>query len=225
MPDSTSSTTSRATRKGKRIEPRACAVDIWSSSPTTTAPSAWTKRSRSPSCCSRTSSGRLRRTSTAAILEVAPDYADALHFSGVLAHQQGRSEQAVALIERSLELEPDRADWHSNLGIVLQDRLELDEAIVAYRARDCARSGPCQRAQQSRRRPEGQGRAGRSRSGISSRHSHRSRPLGRLHQPRRPAERPEADARSGHLLLEGHHVEAEASRSAEAAGARALHAR
>jgi len=66
------------------------------------------------------------------VLEVAPEHADALHFSGVLAHQQERSEQAVALIERSLELEPDRADWHSNLGIVLQDRLELDEAIVAY---------------------------------------------------------------------------------------------
>ena len=67
------------------------------------------------------------------ILEVAPDHADALHFSGVLAHQQEQSEQAVALIERSLELEPGRADWHSNLGIVLQDRLELDEAIAAYR--------------------------------------------------------------------------------------------
>ena len=58
------------------------------------------------------------------ILEVAPDYADAVHFSGVLAHQQGRSEKAIALIERSLELEPDRADWHSNLGIVLRDRLQ-----------------------------------------------------------------------------------------------------
>jgi predicted TPR repeat methyltransferase len=67
------------------------------------------------------------------VLEVAPDHADALHFSGVLAHQQERSERAVDLIERSLELEPERADWHSNLGIVLQDRLKLDEAIVAYR--------------------------------------------------------------------------------------------
>ena len=67
------------------------------------------------------------------ILDAAPDYADALHFSGVLAQQQGRSEEAVALIERSLELEPDRADWYSNLGIILQDRLELDDAIVAYR--------------------------------------------------------------------------------------------
>ena len=66
------------------------------------------------------------------ILEAAPDHADALHFSGVLAHQQARSEEAVALIERSLELEPDRADWYSNLGIVLQDRVELDDAIAAY---------------------------------------------------------------------------------------------
>jgi predicted TPR repeat methyltransferase len=66
------------------------------------------------------------------VLEVAPDYADALHYSGVLAHQEARSERAVALIERSLELEPDRADWYSNLGIVLQDQLRLDEATVAY---------------------------------------------------------------------------------------------
>jgi predicted TPR repeat methyltransferase len=50
----------------------------------------------------------------------------------VLAHQQARSEQAVALIERSIELEPGQADWYSNLGIVLQDRLELDGAIAAY---------------------------------------------------------------------------------------------
>jgi len=66
------------------------------------------------------------------VLEVAPDHADALHYSGVLAHQAGRSEEAVALIERSLELDRDRPDWYSNLGIVLRDRLELDEAMVAF---------------------------------------------------------------------------------------------
>ena len=65
------------------------------------------------------------------ILEKTPDYPDALHYAGVLAHQEGRSDDAVELIKRSLELEPDRADWHSNLGIVLRDRLKLDEAIVA----------------------------------------------------------------------------------------------
>ncbi len=65
------------------------------------------------------------------VLEVAPDHPDAVHYSGVLAHQEGRSEQAVTLIERSLELDPRRADWYSNLAIVLRDRLELDGAIVA----------------------------------------------------------------------------------------------
>jgi predicted TPR repeat methyltransferase len=67
------------------------------------------------------------------ILEAVPEYPDAVHYSGVLAHQEGRSGEAVTLIRRSLELEPDRADWHSNLGIVLRDRLELDEAIAACR--------------------------------------------------------------------------------------------
>jgi predicted TPR repeat methyltransferase len=65
------------------------------------------------------------------ILEVAPDHAGALHFSGVLAHQQGRDD-AVALIERSLELDPDRPDWYSNFGIVLQECLRLEEATAAY---------------------------------------------------------------------------------------------
>jgi predicted TPR repeat methyltransferase len=67
------------------------------------------------------------------VLEAAPNHSDALHFSGVLAHQRGRSDDAIALIERSLELEPERADWYSNLGIVLQQRLRLDDAITAYR--------------------------------------------------------------------------------------------
>jgi predicted TPR repeat methyltransferase len=66
-----------------------------------------------------------------AILEIAPDFPPALHYSGVLAHQEGHTEEAVSLIERSLKLEPDRADWHSNLAIVLRDRLRLDEAIMA----------------------------------------------------------------------------------------------
>ena len=54
------------------------------------------------------------------VLEVAPDHPDALHFAGVLAHQQGRSDQAIALIERSLAIVPGRADWHSNLVHRLQ---------------------------------------------------------------------------------------------------------
>lgn len=36
-------------------------------------------------------------------------------------------------MERSIQLEPERADWYSNLGIVLQDQLRLDDAVAAYR--------------------------------------------------------------------------------------------
>ena len=137
----------------------------------------------------------------------------------------GRSDEAVALIERSLELEPDRADWYSNLGIVLQDRLQLDDAIVAYRRAialdpDHANAhnnlGVVLRAKD---KPVEAEAAYRAAIRIES------RALGRVQQPRRPAERPEAVARSGRLLLEGHHVEAERSRSAQTAGDRALHAR
>ncbi len=50
----------------------------------------------------------------------------------MLAHQQGRSDDAIVLIERSLALEPDQADCYNNLGIVLQSAGQLDEAIDVY---------------------------------------------------------------------------------------------
>ena len=67
------------------------------------------------------------------IFAVAPDHPVALHYSGVLAHQQGRSEEGVALIHRSLEADPAQADWHNNLGIVLKGLGRLDAAALAYR--------------------------------------------------------------------------------------------
>jgi hypothetical protein len=48
----------------------------------------------------------------------------------VLAHQQGQSERAFLPIERSLELEPDRADWHS--GILLNGQKRSREAAVCF---------------------------------------------------------------------------------------------
>jgi predicted TPR repeat methyltransferase len=67
------------------------------------------------------------------IFDIAPDHPEALHYAGVLAHQQGRSDEAIALIEKSLGLVPDRADCYSNLGIVFQAQGKLDDAINAYR--------------------------------------------------------------------------------------------
>ncbi len=66
------------------------------------------------------------------ILAVAPDHVDALHFRGVLAHQQGNSDQAVALIQQSLDLAPDRAECYNNLGIIFKAQGRLDDAVAAY---------------------------------------------------------------------------------------------
>ena len=67
------------------------------------------------------------------VLEAAPAHAEAMHYAGVLAHQRGRSDEAIVLMERSLSLSPKRADWHSNLGIVFRDRLRLEDAIAQFR--------------------------------------------------------------------------------------------
>ena len=67
------------------------------------------------------------------VLEIAPNHAHALHYAGVLAHQQGRSDEAAALIEQSLAIAPDRADCYSNLGIVFQSAGKLERAIDACR--------------------------------------------------------------------------------------------
>jgi len=66
------------------------------------------------------------------VLETDPNHADALHFAGVLAHQEGRSEEAVRLIHESLAHAPNRPDCYNNLGIVFQSVGELDRAIEAY---------------------------------------------------------------------------------------------
>ena len=46
---------------------------------------------------------------------------------------QGKLDEAVACCRRALELKPDFAEAHSNLGNALQDQGKLDEAVACYR--------------------------------------------------------------------------------------------
>ncbi|WP_083745741.1 tetratricopeptide repeat protein [Variovorax sp. KK3] len=66
------------------------------------------------------------------IIAAAPDYADALHFMGVLVHMRGRSDEALGLIRRSVALNASVPDWYNNLGNVLLETGQVDEAADAY---------------------------------------------------------------------------------------------
>ncbi|MDE2369198.1 MAG: tetratricopeptide repeat protein [Burkholderiales bacterium] len=61
-----------------------------------------------------------------------PEQPDALHFLGVLRHAQGRVDEAVDLIRRSLGVRADNAGAWNNLGNVLLLAQRADEAATAY---------------------------------------------------------------------------------------------
>lgn len=50
------------------------------------------------------------------VLRVMPTHADALHYMGLMAMQSRKAADAVRLIRRSLETEPDNPDAHNHLG-------------------------------------------------------------------------------------------------------------
>ena len=68
-----------------------------------------------------------------AILAADPGHAVALHFLGVLYHQSGQSDRAIAAIQRAIALAPDYADAHNNLGNVFKETNQLEPAFRAYR--------------------------------------------------------------------------------------------
>lgn len=66
------------------------------------------------------------------VLEAWPDCPDALHFSGLLAFQQQKRDEAISRIQRSLELAPQHAGYWNNFGNVLKALNRLPEAATAY---------------------------------------------------------------------------------------------
>lgn len=66
------------------------------------------------------------------ILTANPGHVESLHFLGVLYHQCGQGDRAIANIERAILVAPDYADAHNNLGNVLMATNQLEPALRSY---------------------------------------------------------------------------------------------
>ena len=66
------------------------------------------------------------------MLRAAPNHPDALHFLGVIAHQEGDNKTAVELIGKAIHANPSSL-MHYNLGLALKAQGNLDAAAESYR--------------------------------------------------------------------------------------------
>jgi tetratricopeptide (TPR) repeat protein len=66
-----------------------------------------------------------------AVLKTQPDQPTALHYLGMILHQQGRSEEGLHLVRRSIALAQMVPDFHCNLAIILRDMDRLDDAVAS----------------------------------------------------------------------------------------------
>ncbi len=80
-------------------------------------------------------SGRLEQAESLyrQILSRDPKNADALHLTGLIAHQRGDHPNAIRLISRAIAVNPREATYHFHLGVVLAAAGLLDNARDAYR--------------------------------------------------------------------------------------------
>lgn len=67
------------------------------------------------------------------ILKADPNNIDALHLTGAIALQKGNNEAAQTYLAKTIELKPDLALAHSNLGNALTNLGRLDEAVASCR--------------------------------------------------------------------------------------------
>jgi predicted O-linked N-acetylglucosamine transferase (SPINDLY family) len=65
------------------------------------------------------------------ILKAQPDHADALHLLGLARHHQGAPQEAIRLIGRAIEVNPEFATFHANLARVLAAMGDSEGAVAA----------------------------------------------------------------------------------------------
>ena len=66
------------------------------------------------------------------VLSRQPDHADAHQMLGVLANQIGRSDEALRLLQRAIELNPKVPSYHNNLGLTLVSSGRARDAVAVF---------------------------------------------------------------------------------------------
>ena len=61
-----------------------------------------------------------------------PDYLEGQHYLGIALHHLGQHEQAISVLEKSIELADGRADWLCDLANVLAAQGKLEQAIQTF---------------------------------------------------------------------------------------------
>ncbi len=67
-----------------------------------------------------------------AVLREWPGQADALHLLGLIAHQEGRREEALDLIDRAIRIKPAAPEYYNSMGAVRQAMADNAEAVRLY---------------------------------------------------------------------------------------------
>lgn len=67
------------------------------------------------------------------LLATQPNDAEALHWLGIIAKQQGDSQQAITLIRQALAFKADYAEAYYNLGFILQETGDVSEAMSCFK--------------------------------------------------------------------------------------------
>ena len=62
-----------------------------------------------------------------------PDNAEAVHMLGIIAHQSGKTAEAIDHLRRAIAISPDVALYHANLGEMCRLAGRIDEAVTAGR--------------------------------------------------------------------------------------------
>jgi tetratricopeptide (TPR) repeat protein len=86
---------------------------------------------RAAAACERGQLGEAERLARA-ILDVRPDYFDALHLIAVVEARRRRHAEALASFDRALAVRPDYAEALYNRGVTLQELKRFTDALASY---------------------------------------------------------------------------------------------